>query len=173
MGLASEFDAPPKIFSEFAASRGMAVDRPHGHTIPWGGFPRSVVSKRVLLAGDAAGFADPFHGEGMASAILSGKLAGQAVVDGIEGKKDPLTWYAAECDKLITAEMRIALQMARLLEKYPKLFLTMFFSDRKALDKYLDIPAGKIDYRHFRRWMLKRLPGYLAKMFTDTARAGT
>jgi geranylgeranyl reductase family protein len=173
MGQASEFDAPPKIFSEFAASRGMAVDRPQGHTIPWGGFPRTVVSKRVLLAGDAAGFADPFQGEGIAGAILSGKLAGQAVVDGIRGKKDPLTWYAAECDKLITAEMRIALQMARLLEKYPKLFLTMFFSDRKALDKYLDIPAGKVDYRHFRRWMLKRLPGYLAKMLTSTARTGT
>jgi geranylgeranyl reductase family protein len=173
MGQASEFNAPPKIFNEFAASRGMAVDRPHGHTIPWGGFPRTVVGKRVLLAGDAAGFADPFHGEGMAGAILSGKLAGQAVVDGIRGKKDPLTWYAAECDRQIVQEMRIALQMARLLEKYPKIFLTIFFSDKKALDKYLDIPEGKTDYRHFRRWILKRLPGYLAKMLFNTARAGT
>jgi geranylgeranyl reductase family protein len=173
MGQASEFNSPPKIFNEFAASRGMTVDRPHGHTIPWGGFPRTVVGKRVLLAGDAAGFADPFHGEGMAGAILSGKLAGQAVVDGIRGKKDPLTWYALECDRQIGQEMKIALQMARLLEKYSKLFLTMFFSDTKALDKYLDIPAGKTDYRHFRRWIFKRLPGYLAKMLSNTARAGT
>jgi geranylgeranyl reductase family protein len=173
LGQASEFDAPPKVFSEFAASRGMAVARPQGHTIPWGGFPRKVVGRRVLLVGDAAGFADPFHGEGMAGAILSGKLAGQAVVDGIGGKKDPLTWYARECDRLIVGEMRIALQMARLLEKYPKLFLTIFFSDGQALDKYLDIPAGRTDYRHFRRWLLARLPGYLAKMLFGTAPART
>jgi geranylgeranyl reductase family protein len=172
-GLASEFDAPPKVFSEFTASRGMTVSRPQGHTIPWGGFPRMVVGRRVLLAGDAAGFADPFHGEGMTGAILSGRLAAQAVVDGIKGKKDPLTWYARECDRLIVGDMRIALQMARLREKYPKLFLKIFFSDRNALDKYLDIAAGKTDYRHFRRWLLARLPGYLAKMLVGTAPART
>lgn len=173
LGLASEFDAPPKVFSEFTASRGMTVARPQGHTIPWGGFPRTVVGRRVLLAGDAAGFADPFHGEGMTGAILSGKLAAQAVVDGIKGKKDPLTWYARECDRLIVGEMRIALQLARLRERYPKLFLQIFFSDRNALDKYLDIAAGKYDYRHFRRWLLAMLPGYLAKMLVGTAPART
>jgi hypothetical protein len=90
-------------------------------------------------------------------------------VDGIKGKRDPLTWYARECDRLIVGEMRIALQMARLLGKYPKLFLAIFFSDRLALDKYLDIAAGKTDYRHFRRWLLARLPGYFAKMLAGTA----
>lgn len=169
MGQASEFDAPQKVFSAFTAARGTAIARPQGHTIPLGGFPRPVVGKRILLAGDAAGFADPFHGEGMAHAILSGKLAGLAVVDGIGGKKDPLTWYAAECDRMIVGEMRIALQMARLLEKYPKLFLAMFFSDRMALDKYLDIAAGRSDYAQFRTWLLKRLPGYLAKMLFGIA----
>jgi len=126
-----------------------------------------------LLAGDAAGFADPFHGEGMASAILSGKLAGQAVVEGIGGRKDAFRWYARECDRLIVGDMRIALQMARFREKYPKLFLEIFFSNRNALDKYLDIAAGKSDYRHFRRWLLARLPGYLAKMLVGTAPART
>jgi len=171
LGQASEFDAPPKVFSAFAASREMAVARPQGHTIPWGGFPRKVSGRRVLLVGDAAGFADPFHGEGMAAAILSGKLAGQSVADGIGGKKDPLTWYAAECERLIVGEMRIALQMARLLENYPKLFLSVFFSDRTALDKYLDIAAGRSDYRQFRRWLLKKLPGHILKMLFSTTSA--
>ena len=173
LGQASEFDAPLKVFSEFTAARGMAVDRPHGHTIPWGGFSRAVVGKRVLLAGDAAGFADPFHGEGMASAILSGKLAGQAIVDGIGGKKDPLTWYTAECDRLIVREMRIALQLARMKENYPKLFLAIFFSDRMALDNYLDIAAGTTDYRHFRRWLLTRLPRTLLAMLFRKTRIRT
>ncbi|MEK6742631.1 MAG: NAD(P)/FAD-dependent oxidoreductase [Nitrospirota bacterium] len=170
---AAEFDAPQKVFNSFSASTGMPIEKPRGHTIPMGGIDRPVTGRRTILVGDAAGFADPFHGEGMAGAILSGKLAGQAIVDGIGGKKDPLTWYAAECDRLIVREMRIALQMARMLNRYPKLFLAVFFSDRTALDKYLDIPAGRSDYRHFRTWLLKKLPGYIAKMLLGTASART
>jgi geranylgeranyl reductase family protein len=172
LGEASEFDAPQRVFSEFAAARGMPVPRPQGHTIPWGGIPRRIIGPRILLAGDAAGFADPFNGAGIASAVLSGKLAAQAVVDGIGGKKETLTWYAAECDRLIVQEMRIALWMARMLERYPKLFLTIFFSDRTALEMYLDIPAGRSDYRRFRSWLLPRMPGYLMKtLFSRHAEA--
>lgn len=163
LGDASEFDAPQKVFSEFAAARGMPVARPQGHTIPWGGIPRRIIGPRMLLAGDAAGFADPFIGAGIGSAILSGKLAAQAVVDGIRGKKETLTWYAAECDRLIVREMRIALGMARMLKSHPKLFLTIFFSDQRALDKYLDIPAGRSDYHAFRKWLIPRLPGYILR----------
>jgi len=86
------------------------------------------------------------------------------MADGIGGKKDALTWYAAECDRLIVREMRIALQMARMGERYPKLFLEIFFADGRALDKYLDIAAGRSDYKQFRKWVLARLPGYAVKM---------
>lgn len=169
LGDASEFDAPQKVFSEFAAARGMPIARPQGHTIPRGGISRRIIGPRMLLAGDAAGFADPFTGAGIGSAILSGKLAAQALVDGIRGEKETLPKYAAECDRLIMREMRIALAMARMLKSYPKLFLTIFFSDQQALDKYLDIPAGRSDYRGFRQWLIPRLPGYILKtLFSGT-----
>lgn len=165
VGQALEFDAPQRVFSAFSASVGMTVQKPRGHTIPMGGIQRRVVGKRTLLVGDAAGFADPFHGGGMENAIHSGKLAAQAVVDGIlGGKKDSLTWYQQECDRLITREMAVALYLARMRERYPRLFLEMFFSDTEALDRYLDILAGKSSYGEFRKWLLKRLPKYLFTM---------
>jgi len=164
MGQALEFDAPQKVFSAFSASLGMAVEKPRGHTIPMGGIRRPVVGRRTLLVGDAAGFADPFHGGGMENAILSGKLAAQAVVDGIlNGKKDSLTWYQGECDRLITREMAVALSLARMVVRYPRLSRTIFFSDSDALEKYLDIPAGRMGYGEFRKWLLRELPRYLYK----------
>jgi geranylgeranyl reductase family protein len=171
LGQAVEFDAPQKVFNSFSLSVGMPVDRPRGHTIPMGGMQRAVIGRRTLLAGDAAGFADPFHGEGMANAFLSGKLAAKAVVEGIGGKKDSLTWYQRECDRLIVREMGIALTMARMLVRYPRLSHSIFFSDTEALDKYLDIPAGRIGYAQFRKWLLKRVPRYLLAMLFRSNRA--
>ena len=164
MGRASEFDAPQKAFGAFSASTGKPVERPRGHTIPMGGIERRVIGRRTLLAGDAAGFADPFHGEGMANAVLSGKLAAQAVVEGINGRKDALTWYQAECEAVIVREMRTALSMARMVARHPALARAVFFSDREALDRYLDIPAGRSSYGEYRKWLIRKLPKYLFRM---------
>ena len=170
MGRASEFENPLKVFSAFAASAGFAAPRPQGHTIPWGGYARPLIGPRMLLTGDAAGLADPFYGEGIYSAILSGTLAAQAIVEGIGGKKDTLPWYAKACDRMIVQENRIALRMAQLLDRYPKVFLELFFTNTEALDRYLDIPAGRISYAQFQRWLLKRLPRALIALFFRGAR---
>jgi flavin-dependent dehydrogenase len=48
-----------------------------GGPVPVGGLPSPVQSGCALLAGDAAGCADPVTGSGIYSAILSGALAGR------------------------------------------------------------------------------------------------
>jgi len=65
------------VLSGFARSLGMELAAVQGHSIPLGGLRRNVASGRILLVGDAAGFADPFQGEGISHAIRSGKLAAQ------------------------------------------------------------------------------------------------
>jgi hypothetical protein len=64
---------------------------------------------------------------------------------------------------VIVREMRIALSLARMLERYPRLSQAVFFSDGEALDRYLDIPAGTGSYREFRKWLLKKLPTYILR----------
>jgi len=50
-----------------------------GHYIPAGGFKRPVASGKVLLLGDAAGFVDPFSGEGIYYAVRSGLIAAEQI----------------------------------------------------------------------------------------------
>ena len=88
-------------------------------------------------------------------------MAARAIIDGIGGKKDALTWYQEETDSLIMQEMKIALSLAMLLHKHPRICLSIFFSDPEALDRYLDIAAGRSTYRQFKKWLLPRLPKYL------------
>jgi geranylgeranyl reductase family protein len=165
MGLASRFEGPQRRAAAFARSVGLPATAFRGHVIPVGGIPRRITSGRLLLAGDAAGCADPFHGEGMVHAIRSGGLAGDAVIRGLRGQRDALTWYERECGRLIMRQMRVALQMARMLERYPRVFRELFFTDTRALDRFLDIPLGRSDYVRFRRWLLLRLPRALAAQF--------
>jgi flavin-dependent dehydrogenase len=65
----------------------LGLDRPehverHGFFITLGPRAEGVARGRVLLAGDAAGVADPVTGEGISAAIESGTLAARAILDG-------------------------------------------------------------------------------------------
>lgn len=54
----------------------------HGHPIPIYVRSERLSTARCLLAGDAAGVADPFSGEGIRFAIKSGRMAAEAILRG-------------------------------------------------------------------------------------------
>lgn len=172
MGLASAIEEPKKVLSGFAHSLGMELSAVQGHSIPLGGLKRNVASGRILLVGDAAGFGDPFHGEGISHAILSGKLAALAIIDSIQEKRSPASAaarYCRESEQLIRKNLLVALRMAKLLDRCPHLFLRIFFDHPRALERYLDVVGGRTDYRCFQQWLLLRIPWYLLSSFISKA----
>jgi geranylgeranyl reductase family protein len=164
MGIASKSFRHQDALSKFSRGLGIPRGEVRGHLIPRGGMKRTIQSGRILLAGDAAGFADPFHGEGISYAILSGKLAAKAVADIVRARRSEaaaFSWYRDQCERLIRKNLCVALSMAKLLSRYPKLFLRIFFDNPSALEKYLEIPAGKLDYERFRKWLIMHTPLFL------------
>ncbi len=160
-GLASRFSKPHESLTDFSHSLQLKLPYIQGHFIPFGGIRRSIARGRMLLAGDAAGFADPLHGEGISHAILSGKLAAHAISETIRRGKSPsfaVSRYRSETSRLITGQLRVALRMACQFERHPNLFVRIFLDHPESLRRYLDIPAGRSDYRSFQRWILIHLP---------------
>lgn len=87
----------------------------HGFVIPLSprqdGFSRG----RTLLAGDAAGFADPVTAEGISSAVLSGYLAAEALLrEGLHEHRSAAR-YEALVRKHILPELSAGRMMAKLL----------------------------------------------------------
>ncbi len=83
-----------------------------GGAIPVGGplVPRGLLgSVPVLLAGDAAGLANPVTGAGIASAVHSGTLAGEAAALFLEGHATALDDYEDEVDALFRPALARAL----------------------------------------------------------------
>jgi digeranylgeranylglycerophospholipid reductase len=70
---------------------------------------------QVLLAGDAAGLAHPVTGAGIAAAVYSGRLAGEAAHAVLTGDKDAVQDYEDELRAVFGASLARALERRRAL----------------------------------------------------------
>ncbi len=87
---------------------GTEISARTGGAIPVGGMlhPAGRVGDiPVLLAGDAAGLANPVTGGGITSAVISGGLAGSAAAEWIAGDKDVIDDYVAELSALFKGSL--------------------------------------------------------------------
>jgi len=78
-----------------------------GHWIPQGLRAGPLASRRVVLAGDAAGTADSLFGEGISYAILSGVAAAQEIA----------TWADGEVESLLAYDRRLRAVLAPALDR--------------------------------------------------------
>lgn len=97
----------------FAADLKTPLDRLHAHliesgrvgadiiartggAIPVGGLREALATGPVVFAGDAAGLTHPVTGAGIAPAVQSGEMAGEAAADYLGGRTGALADYASE-----------------------------------------------------------------------------
>lgn len=87
-----------------------------GGAIPVGGMLKPfgfLEETPVLLAGDAAGLANPVTGAGIAAAVHSGRLAGECAARVLSGKEIPVEEYEQELQDLFGAALDRAVQRRR------------------------------------------------------------
>lgn len=120
----------------------------HGFVIPIRPRKGPLVDKRVLLVGDAAGFADPVTGEGISFAIRSGLMAGQSLVDGHLKEEAVQHMYACSLAETILPELRRGRTLARLLYDFPRLRSWAFSQQGQRLcEAVTDVMSGRKQYR--------------------------
>jgi len=85
-------------------------------TLPMGSKRRQVHTDNVLLVGDAAGLVDPFSGEGMGNAMLSGTLAAQ-VADEALAAKDTSAQFLSRYEKQLWDEVGDELSLSYTMQK--------------------------------------------------------
>ena len=162
-GLGSLFPNPRDAMRQFWVARGLPEDalKPKGWPIPCGGISRRIVSERLILAGDAAGFVDAFNGEGIAHAIRSGQLAAQTASDALRAEDFSEAFLARAVRSSHTelrTHLRYSLRIARLMHNHPSLFIRLMATEPKLLRKYLLVAQNRLTYRGFFVWLLSRLP---------------
>lgn len=155
-GLSSRLVHPRQVMLQFLKKNGFPeAHRLSGHLIPQGGNSRQIATKRVLLAGDAAGFVDAFTGEGICYALSSGKIAGEVI--GQVPVSQVARSYESRIKKDFWTELRYALFFSKIMHSHPDIFLNVLACHEETLDRYVDIAAARLSYRDFLLWMVPRL----------------
>lgn len=128
----------------------------HGFVIPLRPRTGPFARDRILLTGDAAGFADPVTGEGISSAVRSGFLAAQSLIDGQLQQEVVEERYNRLVAQAILPELRAGRLLASILYHCPHV-RTWVFSQRgqRLCEMMADVMAGHKLYRDFfrPRWM--------------------
>jgi geranylgeranyl reductase family protein len=161
----------PLLFREFLIRHGLPPDvRSRGGFVSGFSTGRRLVHGRVLLAGDAAGFADSFSGEGIRYAMLSGRLAARTAVEAFASEDFStglLGTYQERCLERFGGELALSARIAGMLERYSRPSLGILIRDQGTLSEYLQTAAGTLTLGEFisrlkRRFPLLFLKGLLA-----------
>lgn len=166
-GWAAEAPGLKAALYSFMDRRGINKQALRGHSIPLGGIRRITVGDRVILVGDAAGFADPFTGEGIRYAIASGQLAAKTaaalIMENKSLKRQNLLTYEKSCYSAFGADLRAAMSVARVFQNRPGILFGLYFNSHEPFQKSLEILQGRIGYQNFYHWFIPHLPGMLLR----------
>lgn len=161
-GPVSRIGHPRQIMLDFLKANGFNGSyRLHGHTLPLGGLNRLTASKRIMLAGDAAGFVDAFTGEGIYYAMRSGEIAAKTAAERLSNPNmDVVQVYESRCERDFGDELRCSLLISRAMYSYPRFFFRIFTGQDEILDKCAETLTARTTYKNFICWLLPRLPLY-------------
>jgi geranylgeranyl reductase family protein len=160
-GPAAYVTDPRRVMKDFLRDNGFGGQyRLRGSAAPLGGIRRTVAASRIVLAGDAAGFVDPFSGEGIAFAIRSGQIAAEVATDILLRKNDRnrLKEYEKRCYREFGRSFNYALLASRIMNRFPRVFFNIITGCEGALDRFLEIPTLKRQYLSYLGWIIPRIP---------------
>jgi menaquinone-9 beta-reductase len=106
----------PSLAGRFAGAEMVSKIEAHGLTL--GPDPKTISGEGFLLAGDAASLIDPFSGEGIGNAMVSGEIAGQIVSEAFardDFSRAFLGTYNERIRQRIGRELRTSREMQRLI----------------------------------------------------------
>jgi geranylgeranyl reductase family protein len=155
----SRFPAFRAVYRGYVGARGLgdgaaAEDRLSGHRIPVRPRPRRGHGA-ILLAGDAAGLADPLTGEGISFAIRSGRLAADAILRAGADLSRAARDYERSLGDLL-GEIRAARIVARAIYFAPAISLGVFARHPAYARAVADVFHGRGTYRDLLRRVARR-----------------
>lgn len=128
----------------------------HGHPLPIYARREQVHTARTFLVGDAAGFVDPFTGEGIRFAIKSGRLAAEAILAGSPEQ------YPARLRRTIQRNHEHALLWTNLFYRAPRFYYEVGLRNPVLSHALMQMLNDRIGYGRLFLQIIGTFPLFLA-----------
>jgi flavin-dependent dehydrogenase len=112
-------------------------------------------TRRVLLAGDAAGLVDPFTGEGIRLAIRSGRLAAEAILAGRPER------YTAMVERSIGLNHRLGAALTAPFYGMPRPSFELALRNPQLSQSLVNMVGGRIGYAMLMWRVAASFPGFM------------
>ncbi|MEL6192449.1 MAG: geranylgeranyl reductase family protein [Bacteroidota bacterium] len=154
----------PSIRNRFQQAE--PLESPKGFSLPFGSLRRKVSGDHYLMTGDAAGLIDPFTGEGIANAIISGRLAAEqalACFNHHQFDGNYMHTYDQKLFNKIGAELALSHKLQR-LGRYPLLldYMIRKAAGNQAIQQLFTSMFEEVDVREY----LSKPSFYLKLLFS-------
>lgn len=147
------------VLRKVMARFGIAIDgqQMHGHPLPIYLGHEKLSTRRVLLAGDAAGLVDPLTGEGIRLAVYSGKLAAQTLLSGHPER------YSSQIFWKIGVSHLFAIPLALVFYLLPELCFALGVYNPYATKAFIGMLSGRLNYPQVIFRLFTTLPIHLVR----------
>ncbi len=129
--------------------------------LPYSGAAERTVINRTILVGDAAGFVNPYSGEGIPMAVISGVMAGEVVDAALkEGDPKKLHLYERRWKAEFADDLHVGKSIANLMfksEKNMETILGLAHRDEYIRDIMYKMIAGLDTYKNLKAALVKRI----------------
>lgn len=117
------------------------------YPVPLGGGRKVFHKNKVLLVGDAANLADPWLGEGLYYAFLSGQLAAKTIIIHIKGIIPDLSGYSQQINTFCMKQFSYARRFSLLVNLSPYINVQMIKSSRTLQNLIITLLRGEHTYK--------------------------
>jgi len=114
-----------------------------GHKLPTVTRHSRLVNGRVLVVGDAAGFIEPFTGDGISYGVHSARLASDAIIALLAGRTSDLSGYERTAREEIASDLETARRVKALFDTLPRVFHAVFRRSDRAWRAACQVVRGE------------------------------
>ena len=117
------------------------------YPVPLGGGRAALHKNNLLLVGDAANLADPWLGEGLYYALLSGRIAAETITNHIKGCITDLARYTREINTLCANQFAYARRFSLLVNLSPYINVQLLKASQTLQNLIIELLRGDQTYK--------------------------
>ncbi len=117
------------------------------YPVPLGGEETILHNNHILLAGDAGNLADPWLGEGLYYAVVSARIAAEAIQRHAKGGSPDLSGYTSEINDQLISQMAYARRLSLLINALPGINVALLKSSPTLQKMIIDLLRGDQSYQ--------------------------